>query len=128
MNEITDEKVALALGWHHEYWTNKKYKNWYTPPSTPKRWGCPGLPHWTTSMDVILAEIEKLNLGIHLVYYFTDKLYRVSISNGKEDCPMFGTKQESATLALCEVFLKYLKEFPPEIVTYEELYRRGQIK
>ena len=57
-----DEEMALALGWHHEFWTNKKYRNWYTPASTPERWAAPSLPKWTTSLDAITAEIEARGL------------------------------------------------------------------
>ncbi len=108
--KLTDEKVAKALGWHHEFWTNSGHRQWYTPISTSKRWQCPPLPKWTTSLDAIVAEIEAR--GLYYDLRRTGKpLYRAQLHSGEPSGKWTACRNaEHPAEALALSLLAYLKD------------------
>lgn len=109
MKNLTNEDVALALGWHHEYWTNKNHKNWYTPKSTPDKWSCPGLPNWIGSLDVVTKTIEDMGLRYYVGPF--GKKYRAQILDMNEHGikSQLTREADSASMALCVVLVEWME-------------------
>lgn len=105
--KLTDEKVAQALGWF-----KMRQGNAYG-------WGSVNtgmelhktVPAFTTSLDAIVAEIEARGLGWRMeAEIFDEKVFDASVVDLGTGLEYKGINKTTASLALCDALLKYLKE------------------
>ena len=109
--KLTDEKVAKALGW-------KRMKGRTISRTTSIYWTFPGAgrgrsqkqpPHFTTSLDAIVAEIEAWELA----WFVQNNASEEGVNEeyfAEVDNQRFSAHASSAPLALCAVLLQFLKE------------------
>ncbi len=104
--KITDAQVAKALGWKYEkeFWNKKlKYRvpaGWETPEGRVHAF----VPHFTTDLNVITAEITRLDLR----WTYSSRMGAGTV--GPQDHRGIRTAfVNSAPMALCEALVNYLK-------------------
>lgn len=104
--ELTDETVALALGWtkhHDEAWDGLR---WFGPNENGNNCWHHGTPPFTTSLDAIVGEIERRGLftGTELRPRKNASVrWRCHVGDFVHSAP-------TAPLALCAALLAYLEE------------------
>lgn len=124
--KLTNEKVAKALGWESLmsprakgrlecYWQRSRSKAGLPPSNNPAKWTDEhfGPPHFTTSLDAIVSEIEARGLNWEVLMFsgghgFWGKVYKWD--RGSDS--LISQDAKTAPLALCSALLSYLKESP----------------
>lgn len=100
--KLTDEKVAKALGWTYDGTWSYPWKR----PTTTQRQFRP--PHFTTSLDAIVAEVEARGLEWGVC---NGGSTGGTAAVGKPGAPLpSNALGETPALALCAALLAFLKE------------------
>lgn len=112
MKKLTDEQVAIELGWKWQARMPAR-KFWKAPQASPHHSRDYWPPSYTTSLDAIVAEIEARGLVWYVERFFVppSKYYFQAIVE-KQGAPRLPQSADTAPLALCEALLAYLKEKP----------------